>query len=84
MQLVTLIGTTAACCTTGAYLPQVVKTWRSGSAADISLRMYAVMSLGTALWLAYGLIQNDWPIIGANAVSLGLTSTILVLKIRDR
>lgn len=82
MTLVTLLGTAAACCTTGAYLPQVVKTWRSRSAADISSHMFAIMATGTALWLAYGILKTDWSIIGANAVSLVLTSTMLALKFR--
>ena len=63
-------------------MPQVVKTWRTRSAADISLQMFAIMTLGTALWLAYGIILTDWPIIGANGVSLALTSAILILKLR--
>ena len=82
MHLVGLIGTAAACCTTGAYVPQVVKIWRSRSAADISSHMYIIMALGTGLWLAYGIMVMDWPVIGANAISLALTSTILGLKIR--
>jgi MtN3 and saliva related transmembrane protein len=82
MHLVSLIGTAAACCTTGAYVPQVVKTWRTRSAADISSHMFAIMALGNGLWLAYGIVLGDWPIIGANAISLALTSTILALKLR--
>jgi MtN3 and saliva related transmembrane protein len=82
MNLVSVIGTAAACCTTGAYIPQVVKTWRTRSAADISSHMFAIMALGTALWLAYGLFKTDWAIIGANTVSLLLTSSILLLKLR--
>jgi MtN3 and saliva related transmembrane protein len=79
MHLVSLIGTAAACCTTGAYIPQVVKIWRTRSAADISSHMFAIMALGTALWLIYGIALIDWPIICANAISLALTATILML-----
>lgn len=82
MSPVSLIGTAAACCTTGAYIPQAVKIWRSRSAADISVHMFAIMALGTALWLAYGIAKVDWAIIAANAVSLALTSAILLLKLR--
>ena len=60
------------------------KTWRTRSAVDISLQMFAIMTLGTALWLLYGIWQRDWPIIGANAVSLALTSAILVLRASPR
>jgi MtN3 and saliva related transmembrane protein len=82
MHLVSLIGTAAACCTTGAYVPQVVKIWRTRSAGDISTHMFAIMATGTALWLVYGIMVTDWPIIGANAISLALTFTILVLSLR--
>ena len=82
MDIIRLIGTAAACCTTGAYIPQVVKTLQTRSAADISFGMFAIMTLGTALWLAYGIALTDWPIIGANAVSLALTTAILGLKLK--
>jgi len=82
MTVTGLVGIAAACCTTGAFIPQVVKTWRSRSAADISGHMFAIMAAGNALWLAYGIALGDWANIGANAVSLLLTLTMLVLKLR--
>jgi MtN3 and saliva related transmembrane protein len=65
MTPVSLIGSAAALCTTGAYIPQLVKTWRSRRAADISGHMFALLMLGTALWLAYGILKSDWAIIAA-------------------
>ena len=82
MNVISLVGAAAAVCTTGAFVPQVAKTWRSRSAADISGHMFAIMALGNALWLAYGIARMDWAIIGANAVSLLLTLTMLALKLR--
>jgi len=83
LTLVRIVGFAAAICTTGAYIPQLLKTWRTRPAVDVSLKMFAIMTLGTALWLLYGIWLRDWPIIGANTVSLGLTSAILVLKLRQ-
>ena len=80
--LATLIGTVAGTLTTAAYLPQVVKVWRSRSAGDISLQMYILMVTGAALWIVYGALQWDWPIIIANVVSLLFTATILGFKLR--
>jgi MtN3 and saliva related transmembrane protein len=54
MLKLTFLGLTAAFCSTVAFLPQVVKTWKSRSTADISLSMYLVLVLGIILWLAYG------------------------------
>ena len=44
--------------------------------------MFSIMAVGTGLWLTYGILINDWPVIGTNASSLCLTSAILALKIR--
>jgi MtN3 and saliva related transmembrane protein len=82
MNWISLIGTVAAICTTTAYLPQALRAWRTRSTHDVSLKMYAIMVIGTALWLAYGLALMDWPLIGANSVCLVLTGFILALKIR--
>jgi MtN3 and saliva related transmembrane protein len=80
--LVTVIGTVAGTLTTAAYLPQVVKVWRSRSAGDISLQMYILMVTGASLWVVYGAMLMDWPVIAANAVSALFTATILVFKLR--
>jgi MtN3 and saliva related transmembrane protein len=80
--LATVIGTAAGTLTTAAYLPQVVKVWRSRSVGDISLQMYILMVTGAFLWVVYGLTLMAWPVIIANAVSLLFTATILGFKLR--
>ncbi len=82
MTLVTLIGLAAACLTTLAFTPQVVKAWRTRSTRDLSLGMYLVLATGIVLWLIYGLMLGDLPLILANAVTLVLVSIILYCKIR--
>ena len=82
MSLSTLIGLTAACCTTLAYIPQVVKAWRTKSTADISIGMFVVMLVGLALWLVYGVMLRDLPLILSNVGTLSLAATVLVLKLR--
>jgi MtN3 and saliva related transmembrane protein len=82
MNHVALLGLAAACCTTFAFVPQVVRIWRTRSANDISLLMFVVLSTGLLLWLVYGLLVHDLPIVLANAVTLLLALTILVLKLR--
>ena len=77
-----LVGLAAAFLTTLAFLPQVLHTIRTRSTHDISLRMYSLFTLGVFLWLIYGLILRDVPIIAANAVTLLLSGTILSLKLR--
>jgi MtN3 and saliva related transmembrane protein len=82
MPLATLIGLVAACLTTIAYAPQAIKTWRTRSTGDISLGMFALMVTGVALWLVYGVMIGDLPLILGNGVTLSLSGAILVLKLR--
>ena len=83
MELVTAVGLLAGTLTTIAYVPQVVKSWRTGSAADISLTMFAIMVSGVTLWLIYGAFVCDIPIVIANGATLLLAGTVLVLKIKN-
>jgi MtN3 and saliva related transmembrane protein len=75
-----LLGLIAGTLTTLAFLPQVVKTWKSRSAKDISLGMFLLFSTGVALWLVYGIRLGATPIIAANAVTLILSLAILGMK----
>jgi MtN3 and saliva related transmembrane protein len=69
-------------CTTIAYLPQVLRIWRTRSTKDISLGMFSVMVLGLFCWLLYGILLGDIPLILSNAVTLVLAGTILFFKLR--
>ena len=80
--LPTLLGLVAGCCTSYAFVPQVLKIWREGDTQAISARMYLVMTAGFVLWLGYGLVIGSWPIIIFNLANLGLSGTILWLKLR--
>jgi MtN3 and saliva related transmembrane protein len=82
MSAVTLVGLVAAFCTTFAYLPQAIRTLRTRSTEDLSLGMLLVLVAGTALWLAYGLLLPDLPLVVANGITFLLTSTILACKLR--
>jgi MtN3 and saliva related transmembrane protein len=77
-----LIGYVAATCTTLSFLPQLFRVVRLKSARDISLGMFLIFSLGTALWLTYGLLSHSKPVTVANAVTFLLSISILVLKLR--
>ena len=79
---VSIIGYVAGICTTLAFLPQVIRTWKTRSTDDISLGMFSLMVFGIALWLFYGLVTDDWPLIIADGFSLFLAATILVMKVR--
>lgn len=76
------IGGIAATLTTCSFIPQVWRVWRTRHTEDISLLMYTLFTVGVALWLAYGILLGSWPIILANAITLLLAGTVLVLKLR--
>lgn len=82
MNLITIIGTLAACCTTISFFPQVIKTIKTRETKDISLLMYVLFIIGIILWLVYGVLLHEWPIIIANSITVLLTMIVLVLKIK--
>ena len=82
MDFTTTLGLMAGTLTTLAYLPQLIKIWRSKSATDLSWGMLVTLCLGILLWLIYGTYMHDLPVICANAITLVLSCVILLLKIR--
>ena len=79
-----MVGLAAGTLTTIAFVPQVIQAWRTRSTNDISLLMFALFSLGVALWLVYGICIAAWPVIVANVVTLALSLVILYLKLRHK
>lgn len=75
------LGYTAAALTTGSFALQAWHTFRTRDVSGISLGMYSAFTIGVALWLAYGLVLRSWPITIANAVTLALAMSILVMKV---
>lgn len=78
------IGYAAGVLTTFAYVPQVLRLWRTRSADDISLPAFLMLSTGIFLWLVYGIFQQDGPLVVANGIGLTLTVAIAVMKARFR
>jgi len=77
-----IVGLTAAVFTTGAALPQVIKTLRTKKTRDISLLAYTAIVIGILLWLVYGLLIESLSIVVANFVALFLYSSILACKLK--
>ena len=79
-----LLGFAAGTLTTLSFVPQVHKAWRSKRCDDLSLGMLLAFGLGVFLWLIYGLVLRDMPIILANVITLALILVLLWLKARYR
>lgn len=79
-----IIGLIAAVCTTFAFIPQVMKVWKTKQTKDLSLLMYSIMFIGIILWLVYGIRIDSLSIIMANVVTATLVGTILVYIIKGK
>jgi MtN3 and saliva related transmembrane protein len=75
-----ILGILAGALTTVSFLPQVIKTYKSRSAADLSLGMFLLFTLGVLTWMIYGISIGKIPIIIANGVTLMLAGSLLVAK----
>ncbi len=77
-----LLGYAAGALTAFTFLPQVLKTWREKSAKDISLYMFVIAFVNEIMWLAYGVMIDNWVIILTNAVMLGMSGLMIMLKLK--
>jgi MtN3 and saliva related transmembrane protein len=82
METFTIIGLAAATCTTISFLPQAIQVIKTKHTKDLSLAMYLIFTVGVFLWLVYGLLVSDLPVIIANAVTLVFAATILIMKLK--
>ncbi len=82
MEIITVIGLLAGTFTTISFLPQVIKTWKTRSTRDVSLGMFSLFCTGVFLWLIYGILVGDLPIIITNIVTFVLAATILWFKLK--
>lgn len=77
-----VIGLAAGFLTTVSFVPQIMKILKTKSAEDVSRKMFIAIAVGVALWLVYGILLKQWPIIVWNSVSLVLAGAILALKFK--
>ncbi|MDO8960857.1 MAG: SemiSWEET transporter [Methylotenera sp.] len=77
------IGTVGATLTTVSFVPQVIHSYRTRDLSGVSLSMYSIFTLGVGLWLVYGLLKQDWPLIVANSITFCLATIVIVLKVQQ-
>ena len=78
--MITVVGLLAGALTTGAWLPQIWRTWRTRSAGDLSWHYLGVMSAGIGTWLLYGVLSGDVAVIVTTVASCTLLAVLLVAK----
>lgn len=81
IDLVTLLGALAGTFSTISFAPQAWKVIKSRHTADLSRRMYIITVTGFALWLAYGIMLGEWPLIVSNGLCFLMSGFILVMKL---
>ena len=77
-----ILGYAAGALTAFTFLPQVIKTWQSKSAKDVSLNMFIIAFVNEIMWLVYGFMLDNWVIILTNAVMLLMTGFMIALKLK--
>ncbi|MDQ3068454.1 MAG: SemiSWEET transporter [Acidobacteriota bacterium] len=80
--MVEWLGVAAGTLTTLSFVPQVVRTWKSKSAGDVSLTMLLAFNGGIVMWLTYGILTEKPSIIFANGITLVLALTLLGMKLK--
>src|SRR5690606_38624160 len=77
-----IVGLAAGICTAISLLPQLIKLLKNKKAEDISLFYLLILFVGLGLWIWYGVLREDLPIIVTNGFSLIVNGVIIVLGIR--
>jgi MtN3 and saliva related transmembrane protein len=80
--LIHYLGYFAGLLTVCAFLPQVIRTWRTRQTRDLSLGMFALLSTASTLWIVYGALTADWPVVATNAGMVALNGALAVAKLR--
>lgn len=82
MEITTLLGLIAGTITTFSFVPQVLRTWKLKETKDLSLSMFLCLAVGILLWIAYGFIKMDLPVMLANGVSFILVIVVIFFKLK--
>ena len=76
------LGYIAGVLTVSSFLPQVIRSWRTRQTRDLSLGMFTLLTTASALWIVYGVMTSDWPVILTNSAMVAMNGAIAVAKIR--
>ncbi len=77
-----VIGIAAGIFTSASMIPQVIKMIQEKKAAQVSIVMILILITGISLWIWYGVLKTDFPIIITNAFSLLVNIVLIILRIK--
>ena len=78
------LGYIAGTLTVVSFLPQVIRAWRTKRTRDLSLSSFALLITAGSLWIVYGALSRDWPVVATNGGMVALTGALAVAKLRYR
>ena len=79
-----ILGIVAGILTTSGFVPQIIKTYKTKKVRDLSLLMFILLLTGLLLWLIYGIIEKNIPILFTNITAITYVVIILSMKIKYR
>ncbi len=82
MEGIKIFGFLAGIVTSSGMLPQLIKTWKTKEVKDLSIKMFIVYLIGFGMWITYGVIESDPPIVATNILSVIITIVMVVLKLK--
>lgn len=82
--VLTQLGYVAGTITVASFVPQVVRAWRTRQTRDLSLSSLALLITAGSLWIVYGAMSRDWPVVATNTGMVALLATLAAAKIRFR
>jgi len=82
--MIQYLGYFAGVLTVASFLPQVIRSWRTRRTGDLSLSMFALLVTAGTLWIIYGAMTADWPVVATNVGMVALNGALAVAKIRYR
>lgn len=80
--MIRYLGFFAGMLTVSSFLPQVIRSWRTRQTRDLSLGMFTLLTTASSLWIIYGALTSDWPVILTNAAMVALNGALAVAKVR--
>jgi len=82
MEWIEMFGFAAGVVTSVGMMPQLIKTIKTKQVDELSIQMYLIYLAGFGMWITYGIVREDIPIIATNSFSIILTIVMIILKIK--
>jgi MtN3 and saliva related transmembrane protein len=80
--MLSYLGYFAGALTVASFLPQVVRAWRTRQTRDLSLSSFLLLMTAGSLWMIYGALSSDWPVVVTNGGMVALTGILATAKVR--